>query len=143
MRLLILLLLIVLPIVYSVDCASIQDRALCSQEPSCNYYFRRLCKTRRRKRRRQRKCILVKYGCQDITSFCSFNKNIWPKFQCNVLNKMYCKWENNQCVRRGWCNNLCWWRSYNGLCEDGGPNSTNYQLCMLGTDCNDCGTRYL
>lgn len=37
------------------------------------------------------------------------------------------------------CNNTCAYAS-DGDCDDGGPNS-DYSLCALGSDCDDCGDR--
>ena len=39
------------------------------------------------------------------------------------------------------CSNTCY-STYNGICEDGGPGS-QYSTCEEGTDCNDCGIRYM
>jgi len=40
----------------------------------------------------------------------------------------------------GLCTNTCTYAD-DVDCDDGGPNS-DYSLCSLGTDCNDCGTRF-
>lgn len=37
------------------------------------------------------------------------------------------------------CNNLCLF-AFNGICEDGGPNSSSL-ICIYGSDCHDCGVR--
>ena len=38
------------------------------------------------------------------------------------------------------CDNSCQY-AYDGTCDDGGTDS-EYSVCALGTDCNDCGDRY-
>ncbi len=44
---------------------------------------------------------------------------------------------------RSICDNDCMFPPpINGYCEDGGPGSVS-SLCPLGTDCNDCGVRYV
>lgn len=37
------------------------------------------------------------------------------------------------------CTDSCLYAN-DGICDDGGPNSS-YDLCSIGTDCTDCGTR--
>lgn len=37
------------------------------------------------------------------------------------------------------CSNTCLY-AFDGTCDDGGPGSS-FSLCMLGTDCSDCGSR--
>jgi hypothetical protein len=44
---------------------------------------------------------------------------------------------------RSLCDDSCNWPwSLNEACEDGGPGSASH-ACPLGTDCSDCGPRYL
>lgn len=119
-----------------VQCNNIKNRWLCDAHEHCNWYLRRFCIRRDR-------CIVVEYKCQDIRTFCEFTSKKWHKMQCDNLNKPYCIWKQGKCQRRGWCSDACWWRSHNGICEDGGDNSTGIHFCFLGTDCSDCGIRYL
>lgn len=37
------------------------------------------------------------------------------------------------------CENTCSY-AFDGDCDDGGPGS-DFNLCPLGSDCNDCGVR--
>jgi hypothetical protein len=39
------------------------------------------------------------------------------------------------------CSNTCIY-AFDGDCDDGGPNS-DYSFCDLGTDCGDCGPRFV
>lgn len=39
------------------------------------------------------------------------------------------------------CSNTCTY-AFDGECDDGGWGS-EYSLCSIGTDCGDCGTRYV
>lgn len=38
------------------------------------------------------------------------------------------------------CTNACG-SANDGECDDGGPNA-RYDICALGSDCNDCGPRF-
>ena len=39
------------------------------------------------------------------------------------------------------CDDTCQ-NANNNMCDDGGPNSTSH-FCNTGSDCNDCGERYV
>jgi hypothetical protein len=61
-------------------------------------------------------------------------------YQCCELD---CQWNSvgpNTCFDPS-CNNQCGF-AYDGDCDDGGPGS-DFSLCDLGSDCGDCGPRWI
>ncbi len=99
-------------------------------------------------------CRTHYYGCQSYGDFCAFNlgDNYERLFQCN--NKGFpCKFNRktkecsmstkrptNKYVEKETCFNSCIPWMKNGVCDDGGKGSQT-NLCMYGTDCEDCGKR--
>ena len=136
------------------ECTRTGTERKCKANSKCDWYVKDVC-TRRGKKVT---CKNIMYGCQE-KGFCSFTEGPLQvlKLQCRSSSKE-CAFNNRQrrCEAKKettartsnqskrdqiWnCNNLCWFRTNNGICDDGGPGSKT-QLCPFGFDCADCGTR--
>ena len=99
------------------------------------------------------------YGCQSL-EFCNFaiGSPREQHIQC-LHHRKTCTWTGTQCISKSgsgsggggggpvapptynaWlCNNGCF-TAYDGICDDGGPNSSD-GWCPYGSDCADCGPR--
>lgn len=96
--------------------------------------------------------------CRDFNSTeiqktnCNFNgPKIYRQLQCNYYR---CAWNNKgtctPVTKRPSkppaphyeCYDLCLPKIKNGVCDDGGNGSVT-SWCMYGTDCSDCGKRFI
>jgi hypothetical protein len=98
--------------------------------------------------------LLFQYGCQ-ANDFCAFRMGnakqqraqclmhppcIWsPKAVCTSSNSIPPSSPSAPTVDPWLCYDGCF-SAKNGICEDGGPGSTQ-GFCPFGSDCTDCGPR--
>mmetsp|Transcript_33975 Transcript_33975/g.84688 ORF Transcript_33975/g.84688 Transcript_33975/m.84688 type:complete len:417 (+) Transcript_33975:58-1308(+) len=72
----------------------------------------------------------------------------WPPYPYWYCKKKDCQWIDHSPPpppppppQPGICSDTCFYDS-DGTCDDGGPGAA-YSRCSLGSDCTDCGRRYL
>lgn len=128
-----------LPSPSSVLCGSFKDPKSCQRNDYCSWVTKHVCI--------KDQCETFQYGCHRKNEYCDFHlgTRAQRREQCDSEGDKCLFRKDRECVFRHvsiWsCNNLCWFKARDGVCDDGEPGSKT-SWCPKGFDCHDCSIRH-